>query len=745
MSKKDTAKSKQLALRKRPTQKQPFFLEHVKITSFGRFANTIVGPFIQGMNVVYGPNEAGKTTLNELVKGVLFGWPAARGEANSYRPENAERSGSLFFKNTTTHDVVELKRIKNSDDVSLPNTLMTDIDKETYETMFSLTSDELMRLDRHSDITARLLTAGSGTSSSPAHALEEINSRIKVLTSRSSHNPDSISNLKAEQTRLRGLIRTEREEADQLREQERILASLRPRSEMLQGTQERLNTEIEELGKAIAQIDSFDMRIAVLEGELDKVCEAEKQSGQQARPYLDDDIAPLVDLTQSEEYLLYDALDDFDQKKIKLDHAIDNARAVANASQVEYELHSEDGQKQQQYERARIQRRLRIGMAVVIPLVMVAIGAAIIGSALQGSGSSYLIAGVSVVVFALVMAVAGIAMALRPTRTEEEWADERNKKEWVMQQDRKNLEMCERDARVHTEQVEAFLADQGLGAALGSTKRARRILDRLREYRAACELTDQTHRAQAAHRSSLVTELDQIRSEYRALCARAQVSDETPLDDLRTILDRKTIERSKTVELAHETQRQIGEITERLANASRGMSFDELKFKNETIETRLHEQYRELAMLLLAQRSLEQAIADWERKSQPEVYKCASRLFAQMTDGAWRVVRMNARGDIEVVDAVKTARSPHLLSLGTRQQLYLSLRIALLLTADNVGRGLPIMCDDILVNFDNERRVQAVRALVELAKKRQVILFTCHPDVASLVCNTDPQCNMIEL
>ena len=116
-----------------------------------------------------------------------------------------------------------------------------------------------------------------------------------------------------------------------------------------------------------------------------------------------------------------------------------------------------------------------------------------------------------------------------------------------------------------------------------------------------------------------------------------------------------------------------------------------------------------------------------------------------MTDGAWCAVRMNAQGDIEVVDAIKTTRPPHLLSLGTRQQLYLSLRIALLMTAENVGRGLPIMCDDILVNFDDERRVQAIRALVELAKKRQVILFTCHPDIATLVCKSDSTCKLIEL
>ena len=42
----------------------PLFLEHVKMSSFGKFSNTIVGPFSPGLNVVYGHNEAGKTTLN---------------------------------------------------------------------------------------------------------------------------------------------------------------------------------------------------------------------------------------------------------------------------------------------------------------------------------------------------------------------------------------------------------------------------------------------------------------------------------------------------------------------------------------------------------------------------------------------------------------------------------------------------------------------------------------------------------
>ena len=284
-----------------------FFLEHIKMTSFGKFANLIVGPFGPGMNVVFGPNEAGKTTLNELVKGVLFGWPIARGDANPYRPENSERSGSLFFKNTLSEEVIELKRVKNSDELNPPAPLLTNIDKETYETMFSLTSDELLRLDRHSDITARLLTAGSGTSSSPAHALEEITKRIKALTSRSSQVSGAIGALKSDQAQIRQVVNEQKKEADAFREEELLLASLRPRREMMRDTQERLNKEIEELNQAAAHISSIDRRITSLEKDLEESIQNTPLAESGQEPVPDEDIIDLINLSQAEEYRLRDA------------------------------------------------------------------------------------------------------------------------------------------------------------------------------------------------------------------------------------------------------------------------------------------------------------------------------------------------------------------------------------------------------------------------------------------------------
>ena len=76
---------------------------------------------------------------------------------------------------------------------------------------------------------------------------------------------------------------------------------------------------------------------------------------------------------------------------------------------------------------------------------------------------------------------------------------------------------------------------------------------------------------------------------------------------------------------------------------------------------------------------------------------------------------------------------------------YGALRIALLMTADNVGRAVPILADDILVNFDTSRRAGAARALAELARMRQVILFTCHEEVVEALREADPTLNEVEL
>ena len=447
----------------------PLFLEHVKMSSFGKFSNIIVGPFSPGLNVVYGPNEAGKTTLNELVKGVLFGWPSSRGQGNSYRPESAERVGSLFFRDSSNGEVSEVKRAKNSEGVTVPTGLLADIDQETYNTIFALTSDELLRLDRHNEVTAHLLTAGSGTGSSPAHALDEVNERIKQELSRSAKNPNSVPNLTEERLRLRELVHQGREEADALRAQEKMLASWGPRRDLLAQTQQQLNAEIEGLKTLRARVEEIDRSIEESRTSLHEALRLEDEASMhEGKP--PHELAELVGLSREDQYQLADSLEDFERRRAKLEHSLDAARMDAVRSQSDYEVFAEQAKAADSKIQFASQRKVKLGLALALTLLMAFAGSFVLYSSPDHGGVSYLIAGVALVAFALVIGAAGVSIALKPIPGEDELDEELKKRDWVVQQDKKTVEACERSLRDFDVQVVGFLEANGLKAAAGSLR-----------------------------------------------------------------------------------------------------------------------------------------------------------------------------------------------------------------------------------------------------------------------------------
>ncbi len=713
---------------------QRTYLEYEKMTSFGKFANKVVGPFGPGMNVVYGENEAGKTTASEFIKAVLFGWPAARGQANPYRPEGAERVGSLFFRRG--NEVFEVKRSKEAE---IPEGLLGDIDRETYQTLFSLTSDELLGLDGHSNLTARLLTAGAGTPSSPAHALLEVERRIKEVLSRSSQFPDSIPNLTAKLDALRAKVSDGRAEADSLRTQERELAALTERSLVLSQASAQLNGDIEQLKSSRGQLLSLEQSLDRARESLQAIDSAPPSSEETQTSAA---AAGLTALSREDEERLRDELDALEGKREKLERSVDAARAAADRSQADFEVASEAHDRQGGTGTRKRQRHAIVGVCAVLSIGLLVAGIRI---AVQALGLSYTAIGIMLIAFALVIAAAGLALALHPPQDDRLADDDLGKRRWVMEQDRKFLAARQRELDEHESSVAAFLSEQGLAFAGGSIRRARRALDQLDASRAMQAANQQREKAASLQQAELRRSIAELRRKRIELCRSAKLPDNAPLGAFDDALAEKETERKQAQRTAAETERRRGELSERLAAARGSMDFDRAKLEYEEASARLKAAQHNLMVLFIAQKTLQQAIAEWDRKSQPEVYRQASRLLSLMTDGAWVQVRLSDDGAIEAVDALRTALPPHLLSVGTRQQLYLSLRLALLITASDVGRGLPVVCDDILVNFDDTRRVQAARALAELARTRQVVLFTCHKDVAALMGTVDPSSKRLEL
>jgi uncharacterized protein YhaN len=73
------------------------------------------------------------------------------------------------------------------------------------------------------------------------------------------------------------------------------------------------------------------------------------------------------------------------------------------------------------------------------------------------------------------------------------------------------------------------------------------------------------------------------------------------------------------------------------------------------------------------------------------------------------------------------------LSNGTREQLFLAIRLAMVREFRSRGIELPMVLDDVIVNFDQLRTEAAIETLTEFAAEgQQILLFTCHLHLAHL-------------
>jgi len=148
----------------------------------------------------------------------------------------------------------------------------------------------------------------------------------------------------------------------------------------------------------------------------------------------------------------------------------------------------------------------------------------------------------------------------------------------------------------------------------------------------------------------------------------------------------------------------------------------------------------------LAVRLLNRARERFESERQPEVVRTAGRVFSAMTGGRYTDVRVPLDGTgITVLAASGGIKTSDQLSRGTAEQLYLALRVGLIGSLGTTGSALPVLMDDVVVNFDPERRAGAVTAIGELASMRQVLFFTCHPETAAALTAGVPGSKVLQM
>jgi len=353
-----------------------------------------------------------------------------------------------------------------------------------------------------------------------------------------------------------------------------------------------------------------------------------------------------------------------------------------------------------------------------------------------------------------------------------------------LQRRREELEQRRRELDALTDRISQISADVGLTGDRNDPIEQLHELTRLlaeQETRIARrrELRDQARRIRRkrAKHEAAILQLKYRRSEFlsQAGADNEQQFRERALrigraDQLRQ--QRESVQAEITVAIGgHCTEQAVAEQLAEGANQQLEARWDSLQERLPTIEKQLQQQFEQRGQLneqvktlaadnrpaakrlelSLVEERLKEAVGRWqvvavtsriletiretfERERQPETLQEASGYLERLTQGRYcRVWTPLGEDVLRVDDADGESLPVEVLSRGTREQLFLCLRLALASCYARRGIRLPLVLDDVLVNFDTDRAKAAAAVLRDVAAEgQQLLVFTCHEHIYKL-------------
>jgi uncharacterized protein YhaN len=206
---------------------------------------------------------------------------------------------------------------------------------------------------------------------------------------------------------------------------------------------------------------------------------------------------------------------------------------------------------------------------------------------------------------------------------------------------------------------------------------------------------------------------------------------------LESYIDELTAHRLACQQQLRGTLERRGQLNEQLKGLAQDRRLGLKLMELGVVEQQLREAIERWQVIGVTQRLLEGIRKTYERQHQPETLKEASAYLKRLTEGHYtRVWTPLDEDTLRVDDAEGNSLPVEVLSRGTREQLFLSLRLSLIRAYGQRGVMLPTVLDDVLVNFDASRAKAAAGVLRDFAAEGfQILLFTCHEHVAKIFKN----------
>ncbi len=257
-------------------------------------------------------------------------------------------------------------------------------------------------------------------------------------------------------------------------------------------------------------------------------------------------------------------------------------------------------------------------------------------------------------------------------------------------------------------------------------------------------------------RASIRTEIDRLNAQIVTFARgentaeflrRVRAENPDTLTPRREVLlaERKSKER----ELLEIRERLFGIRSRRDALAKAGDTAADLRQQAESLGASLREDGERFLRLTLAIQLLQSQVARFREENQGPLLRRSGEIFRRITRDAFAGLEAAFNDeDAPILIARRAGSSAGAgtdagsqvpvegLSDGTRDQLFLALRLAAMERHLEHHEPMPLILDDLLITFDDTRARALLPVLADLARRTQILLFTHHAHLVELCRDT---------
>lgn len=194
------------------------------------------------------------------------------------------------------------------------------------------------------------------------------------------------------------------------------------------------------------------------------------------------------------------------------------------------------------------------------------------------------------------------------------------------------------------------------------------------------------------------------------------------------------VELQQTEQMLLQTSEQLGTVRRELQDLEADRSDRRTRSQSQRTAAELDQAIEQWFAAALGAEAVESVCIQFEQTHQPETLAAAKPYLEKLTCGKYRRLwTALGRRQLYVDDEIGRAWGAEQLSGGTREQLFLSIRLAMVRSLSRHGVELPMVLDDVTVNFDNERSEAAIEMLQDFVQEgQQVLVLTSHRHFAQM-------------